>query len=177
MRGIAMTGVIIGCLAMLAGGILVLMALLGDFSDLDWRVRGAARQAQATLGLTGALSGFAFVLAAHILHAVQETQERLAELAQATRRATSAEPPATRGAAISNPRWEAPREVPPTTDDSPPRWDGPSLPPRIEMVQRHGEAVGGRAWDLIRAAQRQGGTLTEREAVRAAREEQQGGQG
>jgi homogentisate 1,2-dioxygenase len=57
-------------------------------------------------------------------------------------------------------------ELPPAPD-----WTGPALPPRIEMVQRHGEAIGGRAWDIIRLARQRGETVTETAAVAQARQE------
>lgn len=64
-----------------------------------------------------------------------------------------------------------------TRSASPPPPPGPqhigdppavSIPSRFDMITRHGEAVGGRAWDLMRQAQLRGHRLPEDEAVRNA---------
>lgn len=51
--------------------------------------------------------------------------------------------------------------------------DPPAIqtPSRFDMITRHGEAVGGPAWDLMRQAAKAGIALPEAEAVRKVREE------
>lgn len=44
------------------------------------------------------------------------------------------------------------------------------LPSRFEMITRHGEAIGGPAWDLMQQAAKAGIALPEADAVRKARE-------
>jgi hypothetical protein len=50
-------------------------------------------------------------------------------------------------------------------------WGAATLPPRIELVTRYGEQTGGRAWEIMRQARRDGAPVSESEAVARARAE------
>lgn len=146
-RGFGIAALVIGAIALAIGAATLAQGLATAPGVAQMALR---LQAETLLG-----GGFACLLAGAALLALDGIHQELRGL-----RADARAPATTR------PASRPPAELPPAPD-----WTGPALPPRIEMVQRHGEAIGGRAWDIIRLARQRGETVTETAAVAQARQE------
>jgi hypothetical protein len=149
MRGIGTAAILVGALHLATGLLLAVISVAADITPLEAaRVMADARFA---MGL-----GAALVLPGALLRVAVDMLEELRGLRAAAERSPA---PVRDAAFIDRPA------LPPKPDWS----DRASLPARIDMVARHGEAVGGRAWDLMRGGRRLGRTITEAEAVAIAR--------
>ena len=148
MRGIGTLAMVLGGGLMAVGTLLMLAGVFG--------AQTAAEQARAigegrALLLTGGALALAGVLVRGVAHILAELQGLRADAARRAQPVADA-PFFDRG------------PVPPK-----PEWNAPPLPPRIDMVARHGEQVGGAAWDVMRRTRKAGEMATEAEALRLAR--------
>lgn len=91
MRPLAMLAVLAGAATMIVGGALALMAAFADLETIDWRRRDAARWTQVAQAAQVMLTGLGFVIAGHVLQALQALLD--ARDAPAARHAKEPDPP------------------------------------------------------------------------------------
>lgn len=144
----------VGTVAMLAGGLHLLAGLVLAAAGLAPVNAGGAGAGALADGLRTLRIGAALAIGGALVRLAADALDELRAMrAEAARSRTAHDAPfIDRGAA-------------PAID-----WDTIRIPARIDMVARHGEALGGAAWDLMRAARREGRRLPEGDALRQARE-------
>ena len=138
MRGTAAAGTFIGWVSVAIGAMVMVIGYVAD----------AAQASRALLVGTGAgciALGVLFLLLSGILATLLDMREDAAKLLRAP---------------TERPAHPAPART--ETIGAPPAI---SMPSRYEMMMRHGEKPGGAAWDLIRAAAKEGRALPEAEAL------------
>lgn len=164
MRNTATAGQLLGWAAIFLGAMAVVLAAFSSYDDLAWNLRAEARVARIAQGLSAVAAGVMFLLLGGLLETLLDLKDVALAEQQARREregAAARQPVAAPGA--------APGAAPRRYVHPPPDGAATPLPPRDEMVAQYGEEVGGRAWEAMEQARRNGLRIPADHAVAEAR--------